>query len=55
MIEQVVDYCLWYLRFDVLIFVSLGAVRNIREEARFFFFLMNNYGDERYIYVAREF
>lgn len=54
MIEQVVDYCLWYLRFDVLIFVSLGAVRNIRE-ARFFFFLMNDYGDERYIYVAREF
>lgn len=50
------DYCLWYLRFDVLIFVSLGAVRNIREEARFFFFFfMNDYGDERYIYVAREF
>lgn len=30
MIEEAVDYCLWYLRLDVLIFVSL--LNNIREE-----------------------
>lgn len=51
MIEEAVDYCLWYLRLDVLIFVSLLKVY----EKKCDFFLMNDYSDERYIYVAREF